>query len=375
METVLPARPGQPRLRWFQPQLRERRAGTRYRCIYPIQGLRALGADAGLWQAPEHADVLVIDAWSLFPTQTRSEDVPALLETVRALQRQGTCIVLDNCDNQFAGEQVPGWAAACSHLRELARAADGLVCCSTELAQRMQRQAGLDRLPQVIGDPVETRIAYLGDHWLKSLASPARQRARWRVLQHRARLQAERRQGTKSLVWFGSHGNDFADGGMLDLKRVTPLLTDIHREHPLSLTVISNHRGKFESSFAHLAFRTCYLEWDRVTFLDLLRMHDIALLPSSPNEFTVCKSANRLVLALHHGLNVVADDVPSYREFGAAATIGDWEGGLRRYLSEPEYAARHRAEGAALVAERCSHERVARQWRDALLDVLQRARP
>lgn len=374
----MPATPqapsSRPRLRWYQPRLQERRAGTRYRCLYPIRGLQSLGVDAGLWQAQEQADVLVVDAWALFPSQTPSDELPALLDTVHALRRQGTRIVVDNCDNQFAGEQAAGgWAAACEQLRELTRSADGLVCCSTELARRLQQHCALSRSPEVIGDPVETHIRFSGDSPLMNLASPARHRAWWLYWRHRARLQAERARGVRPLVWFGSHGNGFAEGGMLDLQRVLPLLAEVHREQPLSLTVISNHRGKFEESFSRLPFPSHYLDWDFVTFLALLRLHDMALLPSSPNEFTACKSANRLVLALQHGLNVVADEVPSYREFDAVAAIGDWDGGLRGYLADPCLAERHRTQGAALVAERCSHERIAGQWRDALLGVLARA--
>ena len=372
-----PAQAGRPsivqarrplRVAWHVASFNERRASLRYRCIYPMASLRQSGVDAVLFDegAEQQVDCVVFDAWSLFPTVNGGRDEDALPTLVQRLKARGVRIVLDNCDNQFSGVLGEGWERALVRLREVAAAADVVVTCSAELAQVMQRECALTSLPYVIGDPVESRIRYTEDNVLRSLLSPGRKLSWARHLAHRARLTAERARGLTPMVWFGSHGNQFAEGGMLDLERVIPTLEKLNRERPLSLTVISNNRGKFDTHFAQQAFPCHYLEWDRVNFLATLKLHAISLIPATLNDFTRCKSANRLTLSLHHGLNVVADAIPSYVEFSSACQLDDWERGLRRYLDSPALRRQHLLEGQRLSRERCSHERIGNQWQDAL---------
>ncbi|MDQ8024018.1 MAG: hypothetical protein REI94_19425 [Moraxellaceae bacterium] len=355
------------RAAWYVPAVNERRAGLRYRCLYPIAALRKLGVDASVFDADAGLPACVVfDAWSIFPTVAGAEKAAQILPTARKLREQGVRILLDNCDNQFSGNADEGWAKATSDLQQLATMADVVVTCSDELAHIMQARCGLETTPRVIGDPIEERIAYMGDSFWRSLLSPGRKRSWLRYLGHRARLAAERSRGITPLVWFGAHGNSFSDGGMLDLARITPLLAEIHRDHPVSLTVISNNRGKFETHFADHPFPTHYMDWDRITFLQMLRLHAISLLPISLNDFTRCKSANRLVLSLHHGLNVVADAIPSYGMFAPVCHLDDWESGLRRYLRSPQLRAEHVRAGRQLADQHFSHECIGRQWQAAL---------
>ena len=137
-------------------------------------------------------------------------------------------------------------------------------------------------------------------------------------------------------------------------------------KHGISLTIISNHRGKFEQHFSQLDFPTHYLDWDRVTFLQALRLHDIALLPVVDNAFTRCKSANRLSLALHHGLNVVADPLPSYQRFADCTQLGRWKEGLNAYLGDAQLRADHLRAGQARVQEHFGPRAITGQWLRAL---------
>ena len=355
------------RVAWHVASFNERRASLRYRCIYPMASLRQSGVDAVVFReddAQRPLDCVVFDAWSLFPTVSGDEN--AVPELAGRLRERGVRIVLDNCDNQFSGALDAAWERGLLHLRELAASADVVVTCSNELARVMQHECSLDTLPRVIGDPVEDHIRYTDDNALRSLLSPGRKLSWARHLAHRARVLTERARGRTPLVWFGAHGNHFAEGGMLDLARVIPVLEALNRERPLSLTVISNNRRKFDAHFAHQSFPCHYLEWDRINFLATLRLHAISLLPAALNDFTRCKSANRLTLSLYHGLNVVADAIPSYAEFSDACQLDDWEHGLRSYLDSPALRRQHLSEGQRLCAERCSHERIGSQWLDAL---------
>lgn len=357
-----------PLIGWYVPALNERRAGLRYRCLYPMAELRRQGVAAERFQHARaaHYSHLVLDAWALFPSVSDADQVQQLLDLVEVQRRQGTRIVLDNCDNQFANIPDAAWEQACERLRNLARSADQVLCCSQELATVMQYQCGLAQRPTVVEDPIETEIRYAEDRWWRSLLSPGRKRSWWRHLSHRHLLAKERALGVTPLVWFGAHGNQFAEGGMLDLLRVVPVLQQLEKRHRLSLTVISNHVGKFEQHFSQLGFPTHYLEWDRVTFLDSLRLHDIALLPMTMNDFTRCKSANRMALALYHGLNVVADALPAYQCFASCSQQDQWSQGLQAYLQDPALRHSHRKTGREMAWQAFSPASVAQQWRHAL---------
>ncbi len=358
------------RAAWYLPEVVERRAGLRYRCLYPLAQLRKRGFDVGLL-APGDAqnfDTVVFDAWGLFPTTAGERQAEASLRLAMELKLRGVKIVLDNCDNQFAGAPSEAWQRACQRLRNLALLADRVVTCSPTLADEMMNECQLQSRPLVIGDPIETEIRYSSDRLLKSLLSPSRKLSWLRYLRHRYRLGRDRSAGAMPLVWFGSHGNGFAEGGMLDLKRISPIMARVHQKHPLSLTVISNNRPKFDAEFARLPFPTHYLEWDRINFLASLRLHAISVIPVTANRFTACKSANRVALSLHHGLNVAADSIPSYEEFSAVCALDNWEQGLTNYVSKPALRQAHQEEGAKLATARFSAEQVADRWAQALFE-------
>lgn len=356
------------RAAWYVPEVNERRAGLRYRCTYPIAALQRRGINAALFDEKnaELYDAVTFDAWTLFPTVTSEVAAERALALAERLKANGTRIILDNCDNQFSGSPDQNWRDACNRLRRLANQANTVITCSDELASVMQAECGLTRTPLVIGDPIETRIRYTSDSLLRSIASPGRKLSWFRYIRHRAQITIERSQGISPLVWFGGHGNSFSEGGMLDLKRVVPILSAMSQEHPVSLTVISNNRSKFESHFSDLPFSTHYIEWDRVNFLAMLRLHAISLIPIALNEFTRCKSANRLTLSLYHGLNVVADAIPSYRDFANVCALDDWHGGLRKYLANPGLRNRHKADGKALALAKFDIDRIADAWVAAL---------
>ncbi len=364
------------RAAWYLPELVERRASLRYRCLYPMAQLRQRGLDVSLLSpgSGRNFDAVVFDAWGLFPTTAGESQAEASLHLAMDLKSQGVKIVLDNCDNQFAGAPSEAWQRACQRLRNLALLADRVVTCSPTLADEMMNECQLQNRPLVIGDPIETEIRYAGDGRLKSLLSPGRKLSWLRYLRHRYRIACDRSQGATPLVWFGSHGNGFAEGGMLDLKRVLPSMARAHRSHPLSLTVISNNRPKFDAEFAHQPFPTHYLEWDRINFLSSLKLHAISVIPVTANRFTACKSANRVTLSLYHGLNVAADSIPSYEEFSAVCVLDDWEQGLKNYASNPRLRQAHQREGARLASARYSGRQIADQWARALFEVGGRSR-
>ena len=360
------------RVRWVVPVVNPRRASLRYRCLYPMQELLARGRDVGIWQAGEAVDAsltLVFDAWTLFPTTSSADTAETIAEMANTAQCKGARIVLDNCDNQFASAaRSPEWSHGLDLLQRVGQVAVVIVTCSQALSDAMQSHIDSSAQYVVIDDPIEERIRYPDDTFLKSLFS-IRQKVAWlRALKHRSALARDQLVGRTPLVWFGSHGNHFSPGGMSDILPLRPILERVDEARPISLTIISNQRKKFDSYFQNWRIPTHYLEWDRVTFITALKMHKISIIPSVDNAFTRCKSSNRLVLSIHHGLSVVADAIPSYQAYADVAKIGDWERNILSLLNE--------ADGRRLEVIRCQravrirngNSRIADLWDQLLFD-------
>jgi hypothetical protein len=325
-------------------------ASARIRCMNPLRELRRRGFPVELFR-PEHASSYQAVVYS------KLYDADSYDEAVR-LQARGVKVVVDLCDNHFYNPgDVPALTQAGVDLRRMLRLADQLVASTPEVATIMAAEAGADRPITVIGDAVEERvlgvkeptlIRWIGQRKLRNLL---------------ARLEHGRATGVEaSLVWFGIHGGPHHEHGMADLQRIRPVLEAIHRRHQLQLTVISNSRSKFARLIAPWPLPTHYLEWSPTTFLDALRAHDIALIPVTQNPFTRCKSNNRLATALSVGLAVVADSIPSYREFGDVSRLDDWDHGLLEYVSNPDLRRRHAAKGRQYVLRKYSLERMADDW-------------
>jgi glycosyltransferase involved in cell wall biosynthesis len=335
---------------WKPKSSDPRVASVRIRCMNPLRELRRRGFPVELFRSERASSYQAVVYSKLY-------DAASYDEAVR-LRAQGVRVVVDLCDNHFYNPAgVPALTQAGVELRRMLRLADQLVASTPEVAAVMAAEAGADRQITVIGDAVEERIIGVEE---PALARWIRQRRLRSLL---ARLEHGRASGVEaSLVWFGIHGGPHHDHGMADLQRVRPMLETLHRRHKLQLTVISNSRSKFARLIAPWSLPTHYLEWSPATFLDALQAHDIALIPVTQNPFTWCKSNNRLATALSVGLAVVADSIPSYREFGEVSRLDDWDRGLIEYVRNPDLRRRHAAEGRQYVLRKYSLERMADEW-------------
>ena len=97
-------------------------------------------------------------------------------------------------------------------------------------------------------------------------------------------------------------------------------------------------------------------------FAQLLRSFDIAVLPISENEITVCKSANRLVTALNAQLAVVADFIPSYLPFSECVAFGDWDRHIERYIESDRLRAAHTQIARGILSSNYSYDAIGGQW-------------
>ena len=223
------------------------------------------------------------------------------------LAARGTKVVFDLCDNHFFHpEPRPEHADQTRRLREMIDRADVVSVSTAEIAKLIH-----DKPTFVVDDAVE----------LPPVGAGAERRAA-----ARRRRRAAGRPPVR-VVWQGQHGTRVPRSGIYSLGKVVPDLEALHQELPLQLTVIGNSKAAFRSVLGDARIPVRYRPWRPRTFAGQFKANDVCLIPNDVNPFTVCKSNNRVVLALMMGVPVVADPIPSYRELSAFVTFAGTDGG------------------------------------------------
>ena len=297
-------------------------ASARLRCREIVSGLNAAGLATALYRPDGAAPhVLVL---------SKRYDRESLAHATGLRAAHGTRLVLDLCDNHFHNDHpTPLFIERAQQLAQAVRQVDRVIVASPALADAVRREVPDAPAVDVIGDLVESRLQP-PPRWRARIA------ARWQLLRLRRALRRDGTAGGRRLVWFGNHGSPNVDAGMQDLKSIRAALEQHHRTAPLSLTVISNSRERFDALTQGWPWPSHYLPWSSASFDDALALHDVALIPVRLNPFTVCKTANRVATAAVHGLAVAADEIPAYGEFRACVVLNDWQGGLARLMSDAE---------------------------------------
>lgn len=333
----------------FWPQSANPRssAATRIRALQIIDGLRALGHDAGMFQPGERPSVLVL---------AKRYDPVSLTQALELRAQSGTRLVLDLCDNHFHAESdAPQWQERAERLRRSCLAMDVVVTASATLGAVVREECGAGVRVAVVPDPLDREAASAADR----RRGDTLQALRLRAFQAWCRTAPGRR-----LLWFGNHGAKYAGGGMEDLNRIREDLTAHHRQQPLSLLVVSNSWKRYRAESRGWAWPSLYLPWSGANFRQALRHSDIAVIPAQRNPFTLCKTNNRLATAFMEGLAVAADALPSYEEFRGMAVLDDWQAGLGALMASAEERARRTALAQDWLKQHYSQATVVRQWLD-----------
>ena len=76
----------------------------------------------------------------------------------------------------------------------------------------------------------------------------------------------------------------------------------------------------------------------------------------------MCKTVNRLALALLLGVPVVADAIPSYEELRPYALLGEWAAGLWDYIEDRARRRREVRAGQRYLRSKYTPARVVSQW-------------
>lgn len=338
------------RTAWWPHTTNRQIASYRLRCLAILEELARKDVQVTLYELGKPPpDCLIL---------SKRYDAGSLAHAADLRERHGTKVVLDLCDNHFYNPQhLPDWEVRGLELRAAIATSDAVIASTEALADVVRTECPVAPHIYVIGDAAE-----LPD--IPRLRLSHRRVAAELRLGHLKR-EISRASPMTRFVWFGNHGSPYADGGMSDLNRLREPFEQFARTRPLSLTVISNNRSKFRSITRSWSFPTYYLPWHEATISRALALHDIAVIPVTPNPFTLCKTNNRVATAFLHGLAVVADRIPSYEPFEHSAILDDWQHGLAILANDTQARADRVALGKK-VCEQWTLPTIAKHWKGVI---------
>jgi glycosyltransferase involved in cell wall biosynthesis len=321
-------------------------ASVRYRCLNPLAELRQRHFPVELFTLESLAKYSAV----IF---SKSYDEKSY-DLAKEIKGKGIKIIFDLCDNHFYNPcALKKFDLVRIRLMKMLELADFVVTSTEELARTILAEAQLLSTPAVIGDAIEKEDFLVPQSRLGKVLGAFR-------------AKEPSSSETATILWYGIHGGENAPYGMLDLLNIQEHLSRLRRDYPFRLVVVSNSRTKYKKYIKPLPFETEYYEWGYTPFRNILRHASVNILPITKNPFTICKSNNRLALALYEGVPSVADEIPSYKELAPFCVLNDWERGLRLYLSNKNIAKEH-VEGARAYIERTfTITQIADQWQAQL---------
>ncbi|NEQ55291.1 MAG: glycosyltransferase family 4 protein, partial [Leptolyngbya sp. SIO3F4] len=172
-----------------------------------------------------------------------------------------------------------------------------------------------------------------------------------------------------TVLWFGNHGAKYGKFGMLNILELSEVLEELYKELNFNLLVVSNNYQKYLDHIAVLNISSSYLEWHPTQIYDYISASDVVIIPNSKTDFSICKSANRAILALSLNVPVVATRTPALELFESSVIFDDWEYGLRSYLSNKSMTKEHVQKAQAVIQQNYSGSVIAQQWMNLLQQV------
>jgi glycosyltransferase involved in cell wall biosynthesis len=355
------------RVGWLLPSQDVNAASTRYRCFHIARVLAKWGVNHSFRTDPDEAswlqqiDVLII---------IKRLD-PGIIELVARANDRNTPIFLDLCDDVLH-ERLPRNLGGVHRMvfNAIAPYLAAVVTPTLTMAQRVRGYAGSVQVPiHVIPDVAETEDLFY-------------QTAEFVTGKPQARRSAPAsgfKKKRKSVVWFGNHGAIHSNFGITSLVTAMHGLRLVNNHIPLELVLISNSETMVDAVVRPFGVPTRYETWSPETVYDELKRADAALLTTGDDDFSLTKSANRILQALSAGVPVVtmsvAGQAASDTELAAFSDclLMGVKKGLHAYLG----AKRERNVAAAMTAAekiiaRYSPDKVAEIWLALLVRVAER---
>jgi hypothetical protein len=326
----------QPAIAWKPVQYRWQAPSARLRAYLPCQYLQNAGFNCEIFDVKNSSKYQLV----IFQKAYTQEDI----ELANRLKASGTKIVFDLCDNHFYNpDNLPIFAERKERLYRILEIADGVTVSTSEL-QKVLTEEGKESV--IIDDVVH-------QWWNRNL---------WESIAGYTQNLLPKLNQYLRIVWYGSSGLESPPFGMVDLEKLIPILENLNQQIPIKLSVISDSKNKFDKYLSHVNFKTQYFNWELNSFPRIFKKHDICIIPINLNSFTVCKSNNRLILALLLGVSVIADKIPSYEDLGDFVLFGEWEDSLYTYATQPEIRHQKIIQGINYINSKYNQERVINQW-------------
>lgn len=168
------------------------------------------------------------------------------------------------------------------------------------------------------------------------------------------------------VLWFGNHGGPHSDFGMLTLLKFATELREAAKKTTFTLVVVSNNLSKYKSFIARLGLRTKYVEWSPEAVPHYLSIAKVCIIPTGNDEFSIAKSANRHVLALSHGVPVVASPLPSTKPLKKFITSARISKGISEYLTNTEKRIDDVNKAKDVIEQSFSIEYIGEKWESIL---------
>ena len=331
-------------------------ASVRYRCLIPVLADEQLYRRSVIIEGDRSCDLDGVAAL-IFVKTFSSNDV----ELARAAAKRGVPIYFDLCDNIFSegyGSNLQQGEQIRSAFLEIARLASGIVTNGPGLTRVL-----LEHLPPECqarlreqADPVETREltarAISPSRWpnraVAQRLAPEPWRgwaqSRWRTLAAAGRQTVggllgdwRLRGGALPLVlWFGNSSSKGGNEGLSALHECLPQLRQAHARVPFRLLVVSNDAALYRQLIAGQGVPSQFIAWSPLGVFAAMRRARVCLVPTNPTSFNRGKSPNRLLMAMAHGLPVIASSVEAYQPFADCVVLDDFAGGVLRYLDSED---------------------------------------
>ena len=171
------------------------------------------------------------------------------------------------------------------------------------------------------------------------------------------------------LSWFGNSGAPHVFG-VTDLLLLEKDLVLLKEKISFTLLIVSD-RDEQLSYFSHLPIDICFVPWSMDTVRAVLQKSDLVLIPNRRNEFSVCKSANRIVFSIMNNLPVIATTTKANEFFeGDIGRPGNWCELILEVLNNKQSWNSKVISAKQKIETHLSNERLADLWRDSMsLDV------
>jgi glycosyltransferase involved in cell wall biosynthesis len=350
------------RVGWLLPNLDVNSASTRYRCFHIARVLAQWGVENSFYTDHEVASgsLRQIDALIIVK---RLE--PEIIEFIARANERNTPVYLDLCDDVLH-ERLPRNLGGVHRMvfSGIAPWLAGVVTPTLTMAQRVRRYAGNVEVPvHVIPDIAETEDLFYKTTEFATGKPQARPAAPSPSSKER-----------KSVVWFGNYGAVHSNFGIPSLLPAMRGLRKVHAEIPLELVVISNSAAAVDSVIRPFGVPTRYEAWSPETIYAELKQADAALLTTGDDDFSMTKSANRVLQALSAGVPVVSLSVAGQATsdtelaaFSDCILIGAKRGLLAYLGEEGEKNVAASMAAAEKILARYSPEKVAQIWLDLLV--------